>query len=157
MSTTLHEIIGMAAFPQGEAWNYVDYEAGDTVITEGEVSRDVYLVVEGSAMVSKRVDLEGRQAIRSGIGELGPDDVFGELGLYASMPRSASIIASSPMRIIRIDGEALVRFMEQHPDLGYRFLREVFMHMAGLLHKADSRMAKLFSWGLRAHRIDEHL
>ena len=57
---------------------------GDQVFTEGEPGDALYLVVEGTVKVHQG----GKQ-----LAQLGPRDVFGEMAVLDSEPRSATVTA----------------------------------------------------------------
>lgn len=67
--------------------------AGTTVMREGDYSNEMVAIESGTADVVRG----GRK-----IAELGPGDVFGEIGVLTHELRMASIVASSPMRLIRL-------------------------------------------------------
>ncbi len=52
--------------------------------------------------------------LRSGqrIASLGPGDLIGEMGLLARKPRNADVIASSPMRVVKLTHWELRRMSE---------------------------------------------
>lgn len=157
MSTVLHEIISREDFPEGDMWHYSAYHPEEVILSEGEESNEIYLVIEGIARVNKRVDMEDNKGLQPGFGELGPSDVFGELSLFNKMTRSATVVAQTEVKVARINGDALLLFIDNHPEIGYRFLKEIIINVAAILRKSDERMIRIFSWGLRAHGIDKHL
>jgi CRP/FNR family cyclic AMP-dependent transcriptional regulator len=67
--------------------------AGATLTREGDFSNDMVAIESGTADVIK-----GDRTV----GSLGPGDVFGEMGLLGRQTRSATIVSSSPMRLIRL-------------------------------------------------------
>jgi len=134
-----------------------DFAPADVIINEGEEGRSVYLIEQGQVRVSERVELEDRRHIQPGLCDLGPGEVFGELNLFQAMPRSASVIAIDSCRLRVIDAERLAGFLDQHPELGYVVLRELFSVLSGRLRQADKRLGSLLAWGLKAHGIDRHL
>jgi CRP/FNR family cyclic AMP-dependent transcriptional regulator len=67
--------------------------AGATLMREGDYSNEMVAIESGTADVI--------QGGRKGAG-LGPGDVFGEMGVLERGLRNASIVASSPMRLIRL-------------------------------------------------------
>jgi cAMP-dependent protein kinase regulator len=70
----------------------IDVGAGEVMTREGEHARQSYIVVAGEAVVS----VDGLEITR-----LGPGSVFGEMaGLDADRPRSATVTAVSPMRLL---------------------------------------------------------
>jgi CRP/FNR family transcriptional regulator, cyclic AMP receptor protein len=72
---------------------------GDVVFREGEVSaREMYVVLEGEMEVLKR----SRRGRDMRIAILGPNDWFGEMSMIDMQPRSATVRALAPSRLIRI-------------------------------------------------------
>jgi CRP-like cAMP-binding protein len=67
---------------------------GATLVREGDFSNDMVAIESGTADV-----------VRDGetIGSLGPGDVFGEIGVLGKENRTATIVATSPMRLVRLD------------------------------------------------------
>ncbi|MGH2915898.1 MAG: cyclic nucleotide-binding domain-containing protein [Solirubrobacteraceae bacterium] len=67
--------------------------AGQVLIREGDYSVELIAIEEGTADV-----------IHAGetIAALGPGDLIGEMGLLERLPRSADVVASSPMRLIKL-------------------------------------------------------
>jgi CRP/FNR family transcriptional regulator, cyclic AMP receptor protein len=67
--------------------------AGQILMKEGDYSTELIAIEEGSADV-----LKGGQKIAS----LKEGDLIGEMGLLAREPRNADVIATSPMRVIKL-------------------------------------------------------
>lgn len=78
-------------------------EAGEPVVSEGDTSRDLYVVTEGSARVSKNDRGEPQE-----LAVLQPGTVFGELSLVLGEPRSATVTALGDASVLRLDGDALL-------------------------------------------------
>src|ERR1700742_2047494 len=66
---------------------------GQILMKEGDYSVELIAIEEGTADV-----LQGGRRIAS----LGPGDLIGEMGLFEHRPRNADVIASSPMRLLRL-------------------------------------------------------
>ena len=66
---------------------------GQILMKEGDYSVELIAIEEGTADV-----LQGGRTIAS----LGPGDLIGEMGLLEHQPRNADVIASSPMRLLRL-------------------------------------------------------
>src|SRR5689334_23804633 len=69
------------------------FEAGATVVTEGEPGRSMYIVRSGELVVSKL----GESGRRLRMTHLGPGDFFGEMTLIEIQHRSATVVATSPI------------------------------------------------------------
>jgi CRP-like cAMP-binding protein len=83
--------------------------AGDLVFHEGDEARDMYVVVSGEMEVTKR----SRRGIDARVAMLGPGDWFGEMSIVDVQPRSATVRALAPARLLRItasDLDALYRY-----------------------------------------------
>jgi len=89
---------------------------GKTVIREGGFSNDFYVIDEGTA----RVERDGET-----IAELGPGDIFGEQGLLEQQPRSATVVATSPVRLIKIEHWELSRMKQAMPEVVEELRRKV--------------------------------
>jgi CRP-like cAMP-binding protein len=64
---------------------------GETLAEEGRFAHEFFVIEDGAAEVRK----EGER-----IAELGPGDFFGEIGLLETERRTASVVATTPMRVI---------------------------------------------------------
>ena len=86
----------------------VEFAEGKTIIQEGGYSNDFYAIEEGTVSVE-----------RSGekIAELGPGDVFGEQGLLEKQERSASVVADSSVRALKIEHWELARMRKAMPEV----------------------------------------
>ncbi|MDX1572021.1 MAG: cyclic nucleotide-binding domain-containing protein [Xanthomonadales bacterium] len=86
----------------GGALPKVSFGAGEVIIREGDDGDAGYIIVRGE--VSLHRDIDGKQIE---IGRLGPGEVFGETAIFASTPRTASVIAESDVKLIKIDSEVI--------------------------------------------------
>lgn len=80
----------------GEIARFVDeitVEEGRELITEGDVGHEAFVIVDGTASVTR----DGKR-----IADIGPGAVFGEMALIDRAPRNASVIATSPMKLVVI-------------------------------------------------------
>jgi CRP/FNR family transcriptional regulator, cyclic AMP receptor protein len=88
--------------------NVDEFVDGNMVIKEGSYSNHFYVIVEGNA----KVEREGEK-----IADLGPGDVFGEQGLLQKDVRSASVIATDDLRVIKIEHWELSRMRKSMPEV----------------------------------------
>ena len=79
-----------------------------TVIHKGELGDTLYLVVDGRLRVH-----DGEQII----GTLGSGGVAGEMALLDLEPRSASVTAETPSRLLRLEQEPFFELLAGQPDL----------------------------------------
>ena len=81
---------------------------GKTIIREGGYSNDFYIIEDGTV----KVEREGEH-----LADLGPGDVFGEQGLLEKQERSATVTATSPVRLIKIEHWELSRMKQAMPEV----------------------------------------
>jgi len=77
---------------------------GQMLMKEGDYSVDLIAIEEGSADV-----IQGGRKIAS----LGTGDLIGEMGLLERRPRNADVIASSPMRLLKLTHWEIRRMSEE--------------------------------------------
>lgn len=157
MRELLLPIIQDPDFPEGTAWRRRSFKANETIVREGAEDRTMYLVESGSLRVSGRVTLKNERHIQPGLADLKAGDLFGELALFESHARTASVVTIEPTILLEIDCTHLSLYLEQHPDLGYQLLKRMFMVLTNRLSQANQRVEHLFAWGLKVHGIDRHL
>ena len=84
-----------------------EFADGEAVIKEGGRSNAFYAIEEGTA----KVERAGEK-----LADLGPGDIFGEQGLLEKQERSASVIATSRLRVIKIEHWELSRMRKSMPE-----------------------------------------
>ena len=80
---------------------------GATLMREGDFSNDMVAIESGTADVLRHGQT---------VGSLGPGDVYGEMGVLGKENRSATIVATSPMRLVRLDSWNVKRLPQDVRD-----------------------------------------
>jgi CRP-like cAMP-binding protein len=96
-----------------QAATEVDVEAGKVLVREGEWGREMYVILRGTAEVTR----DGRR-----LRELVPGDFFGEMAFLSPATRIATITARSDMRVMVLDARAMAGVVEKEPDVARRLL-----------------------------------
>ncbi len=157
MASILKKFLASEEFNDPNACKIMEYNQGATILLEGEESLDVYYILEGHARINKRVVLYDGRHIQSGFCDLGPGDTFGELNLFDGSPRSASVVASDDVKLVRINRDVLLGFLDKHPQEAYLLFKDWLARLAQNLRKSNERSSDLFAWGLHQYGIDEEL
>jgi CRP-like cAMP-binding protein len=155
--SVIEEILFHSGFPQGDCWQREEYEANTEIIKQGESSSLLYFLEEGTVRVLGRVDIDDKRQVSPGVCDIQGGELFGELVLFDDEPRSASVVAVTNAKVIAIDGNKLMDFLEREPVLGIKFLKQLMTKMVGRLRHTNSKIFSLFAWGLKAHSVDRHL
>ena len=115
------------------------FDAGATVVAEGEPGRSMYIVHSGALVVSKRA-VSGR-VIR--INGLGPGDFFGEMTLIEMQNRSASVVAESPAVLYELTARNLYACYKADIQAYVMVLQNINRELCRRMRRADDRIAAL--------------
>jgi predicted acylesterase/phospholipase RssA/CRP-like cAMP-binding protein len=93
---------------------------GERLMTEGEPSDALYLVVSGRFRVLARA--HDSEIV---VAEIGRGEVVGEMGALTGEPRSATIVAARDSEVIRLPQDLLLEVARATPELLLRINREL--------------------------------
>jgi CRP/FNR family transcriptional regulator, cyclic AMP receptor protein len=96
----LEEVAGIA--------DEIDLREGKELTTEGRPGREFFVLIEGEADVQK-----GSRRIN----RLGPGDFFGEIALVTRRPRTATVVATSPVRALVITDRSFRTLLERQSEI----------------------------------------
>ncbi len=100
----------------------LDLSPGDPITREGTTANEFFVLLSGEATVSVAAD-EAVGAVEIGI--VRPGETLGELGALLDTPRTATVIAAQPCRLLRFDRAALEGLFASSPRFGIAFSREL--------------------------------
>jgi CRP-like cAMP-binding protein len=101
------------------------YMEGATIVREGDPGDTFFVVLEGQARVE---NARGRVLSR-----VFPGDFFGEIALLDGGPRTASVIAETPMLLLGLNRSAFRSLLASEPLVAVRLLQ----YTAGMLRRAE--------------------
>jgi CRP/FNR family transcriptional regulator, cyclic AMP receptor protein len=94
------------------------FHAGEVVFREGDESNTSYIVRDGHAR-AVRQHSDGRTLT---LANFGPGEVFGELAMFDSDRRSATIEAIDDLDLLAILGADMQRLMREHPNIAVKLV-----------------------------------
>jgi CRP/FNR family transcriptional regulator, cyclic AMP receptor protein len=106
----------------------VSYGSGRMIVRTGTPGLAFYVIVEGQAKV-----IRGKISSAEGQASLGPGDFFGEMALLDGGPRSASVVAQTPITTIRIERAPFRRMLKDEPDIALKLLEGMAVRMRKLI------------------------
>ena len=157
MNNIISDILDDPHFPEGSAWQRRSFHNNELIVKEGQDGGSLFFIEEGQLRVAGNVELEKQKHIQPGIWELEAGEIFGEIALYETQVRTASVRATTDGCLIEINGEKLGIYLDAHPSLGYLFYKDLFEILISRLNRANHRVNDLFAWGLKVHGIERHL
>lgn len=117
--------------------------AGETLVEEGTLGTQMFVVERGRVEVSRR-----RGDVRVVLATLGPGAIIGELALLESLPRSATVTAVEDTAVFPVDSAALLQRIAADPMFALRLLQTMSARIRRLTHE-------LFSLAIETHARDE--
>ena len=99
----------------------IDLHEGKEMTREGEPGREFFVLLEGTADVRKK----SRK-----VNALGPGDFFGEIALVSREPRTATVIATSPVRALVITDRSFRRLLEESPQVQTKVMEAMAKRLA---------------------------
>ena len=94
----------------------IDLRSGHVLTREGRSGREFFILVEGTASVTQ----DGET-----IAELKGGDWFGEIALLTHRPRTATVTATTPVRVLVLTDRAFRRVVETMPRIALKVLASV--------------------------------
>ncbi len=117
----------------------VGFAEGGVVFIKGDAGDIAYVVASGS--------IEIRESGRV-IETMGPGELFGEMALIDSEPRSASAVAVGPTELLVIDRTEFDRRLREEPDFAVKVMRLMARRLRATMAAGASNIQDAFPVGL---------
>jgi serine phosphatase RsbU (regulator of sigma subunit) len=131
--TRANPVLGCLAWPTVarliERGETIDVPSGEILIRQGDASGCAYLVLEGDFNVSVETSHGDVPLARVSAGAL-----IGEIGVFAELPRTATIRAAGPGRVMRLDRADLLQAGDSEPALLRSIITRLGGQIAGFNH-----------------------
>lgn len=95
-------------------------KAGEVLFSEGDTTRELFVVQDGELQVFKHVD--GRDVE---IGRAHRGDFLGEMSMLEGLPRSATVKAMGPCRLLAIEPGGFLVKIRRDPTFAYEMLQNL--------------------------------
>lgn len=119
--------------PDGEVYHLgrigelLEKPSGTVLVREGELADGLFVMVSGTAEVRS----EGQV-----LGQIGPGEVFGEMGLLEQTRRSADVVLTGDSKLIQFEMNKLLRLVESRPRLGTIVMRNLARGLSEKLRRS---------------------
>jgi CRP-like cAMP-binding protein len=123
---------------------------GQVLFREGDAGEEMFLVSQGTILVSKSVT--GR--VEQVLARIGAGDFFGEMSLFGRAPRSATVQADSDVVLLVLDREGLQRLIDMSPRAAAAFFQALVQVFIERLRASGDLIAEVTRWGLEATGLD---
>lgn len=96
-----------------------EHAPGEMIVRQGDLGDRLFVLFEGQAEARKEQPSGDSQKLAT----LGPGAVFGEMALFDSEPRSATVVATETARTLMLDGATFHRLGLEHPEILWEVCR----------------------------------
>jgi CRP-like cAMP-binding protein len=100
---------------------------GHQLVTQGDVGREMFVLVDGQATVSRN---------DTTIGTIGPGSAVGELSLLDHGPRTATVTCDTDCTVLVLGAREFTALLDDVPDLTHKMLAR----LAAWVRELDSKV-----------------
>ena len=113
--TTINSQITKFLFSYGKK---KEYDKGHFLITEGEASHTIFVVLDGEAEILKKDDSDQDNVVA----RVGSGTILGEMGVFMQEERTSSVRAASKVLALEFTAESFNMAMGKIPELSIRII-----------------------------------
>lgn len=110
------------------------FKAQEYICYEGQLGEEMYIVLKGTVGVY----VSNAIGVQTEVARISAGDLFGEMAVFDSLPRSASCIALDDVICVAIGKDNLERLVSSCPDIAIRILE----NMSGRIRKLNDALYK---------------
>jgi diguanylate cyclase len=130
----------------GRYSGYRTFAPGETIFSEGSHRAELYLINEGTVVI-RRGQGDGARGNGQDIARFVDGEVFGEMDLLDTAPRTASAIAEGPTTLLVFpDGVEFSVLLEKHPEVFAHMLRKLLGEIARRIRAIDKLISEKTPW-----------
>ncbi len=111
------------------------YDPKRIIIREGEYGQDVYLIISGKVVVTEKSEKTKKYKV---LATLGPGEIFGEMAILDEQPRSATLIAATPCKILVLSPENFEKVFKSHPRWALKILHALSKRVLNAFEQIQS-------------------
>ena len=113
----------------------LEFSKGEDIITEGEASKSLYLLLEGMCLITKTADDAKIQ-----LSKLSPGEIFGEMSFFSDKPRQSSVTARGDVKVLKMDGDF---FKKAGPNIRERIKEYLIILLINRLDNMNAAIMKI--------------
>ena len=118
------------------------FSAGQTIIEVGQITNEMFIVIEGDIKIS----FTNSDTLSF---KIGPGQAFGEISMLSKTTRSADCVATTDTQLVIISRQNLIRLMKLEPEISTQLLFNLSSSLALKLRRTNefiSTPKKLSYW-----------
>ena len=120
-----------------ESWEPISFPEGSYIVTEGDESDHVFMVLDGQVSVSVKEPDDTEVYIST----IGAGEIFGEAGIFLKTARTANIVSQGDTRVLRIHRDKLLSFIKKDPSTGVKVMMIIVFGLLKKLRENNQELA----------------
>ena len=89
-----------------------EFTAGEKLISQGDIGRNMYMILDGTARVERRDGDETRV-----LADLKPGEVFGEVAYIRAIERTADVVATTDLAVLNFEYDRMQKDLRFFPNI----------------------------------------
>jgi CRP/FNR family transcriptional regulator, cyclic AMP receptor protein len=118
------------------------FQAEEVLFHQGDAADSAYIIVAGEVAI----DVESPGGGSTRVAKLGKDQIVGEIGILADVPRTATVTAMAPTTTLKISKELFFRMVSDFPTMAVEVMRVLAHRMEmtnALLRQCEDKLAAI--------------
>lgn len=111
------------------------FESGQRIFSEGDPSDLTYRILNGSVDIT----VSGKEGGQRRISSLGPEDIFGEMGIIDDSPRSATATAREQTACQAYTAEEVLELLTSNPQEAIDLIKSLIIRLKSTNRKLASK------------------
>ena len=103
---------------------HLEFTPGQAICRQGDPGDSAYIILEGAADVVVRSD-QGPVKVAA----VAKHDIVGEIAILCNVPRTASVVATTPLVALRVSKDGFFNLVTQFPQVGIVVMQELALRL----------------------------
>jgi signal transduction histidine kinase len=131
----------------------VDIKPGGIIIREGDIDKTIYFITDGIVKII-RIDSASEEQV---LAVLHRGEFFGEVSFIDEKPRSASVIAQTNTKLLKLEYSQLESLLQNYPTEMLNVLMNIFTSITERLRQTNDHLMRLIQISHTAQKASEEL
>ncbi len=136
---------GLTSYERAKIAKYFkkkEYMSKEVIIKEGDAGDGMFVIKRGAVKITKKLSSKNEQVLAN----LVDGDFFGEMALLDGSPRSATVTAISPVKMLELYRASLQEFVDKEPRIGVKVLYNLAKIMAERIRESGDKIRDILIW-----------
>ncbi|CAB5154115.1 hypothetical protein D3OALGA1CA_5290 [Olavius algarvensis associated proteobacterium Delta 3] len=114
------------------------FSKGEIVLAKGEDFPSLYLMIEGTVLITRTAN-----NIKIRLAKLGPGEIFGEMSFFSKKPRSSDVVANGDVTLIKMDSDFFDKVNHEVRDKIKNYFIELLIARLDSMNEQIMKISKL--------------